>query len=71
MMETGWIKGRKAICIYLGVTWITVRKWRRFYGLPIHTSPGGKPLALYHELDSWLIHFNENRENLKKQDLVS
>jgi hypothetical protein len=62
----GWLVGRKEICAYLHITWQTVRKWKRYYGLPIRHRPGGKPFAIPGELDRWAELFDQKRQELEK-----
>ncbi|MDR2018831.1 MAG: hypothetical protein LBQ00_08220 [Syntrophobacterales bacterium] len=58
-MSEGWLSGRKEIAQYLGIlSWNTVRKWKRLYGLPIYADPAGRPKAIKRELDRWLQSYN-------------
>ena len=62
----GVLVGRKNISKYLDVHWDTVRRWKRKYGCPIHSRPGGRPVALIYELVIWLEVYSSRRDELEK-----
>ena len=57
--------GRKEIMAYMGLTWMTVRKWDKVYGLPLRHYPDGKPFLIHSEHGRWAIKFDENRHKIK------
>lgn len=61
------IVGRKDIMNALNIaSWRTVRRWKKFYSLPIRHLPSGKPHLIPEELKSWLIHFDEIEKSKEK-----
>jgi phage terminase Nu1 subunit (DNA packaging protein) len=63
-MNDGWLVGRKEIMKYLGVSWDTVRKWKREHGCPIRSTPGNRPMAFKFELVRWADLYAENKNKL-------
>ena len=55
---TGWLTGWKAIAGYMGLSVKTCKVWRKEYGLPVRSLPGGKPVCLPGELDLWLVNYD-------------
>ena len=58
-MAEGWLTGWKDIARYIGLSIATCKRYRKKHQLPVHYMPGGTPVALPHELDQWLINFND------------
>jgi hypothetical protein len=67
-MAESWLVGRKEISHYMHVSWDTIRTWRREYGCPVHTGPGGRPAAFAGELDLWLVSFSRGAEQDKGEE---
>ncbi len=44
VVDSDFIIGRKAICSFLDMSWGTVKRWKRDYGLPIKSLPNSKPV---------------------------
>lgn len=61
VLEQGWLYGWKAIAQRCGVTVKTVKKYYKVAGLPVRRTPTGRPVALYYELDKWLILYDEKK----------
>lgn len=63
-MTTGWLRGWKEIAAHVGVQDIrTVQGYERDWDMPVRRTPTGKVAALTHEIDLWLINF----DNLQKK----
>ena len=61
----GWLTGWKAISKYVGRSIKTTKKYHNRYSMPVHSGPGGAPMAIPSELDLWLIAFSERRKKMK------
>ena len=57
--KDGWLTGWKTIARYIGSHPNTARKYHRKYGMPVRRDPGNTAVALKHELDGWLVRFND------------
>ncbi|MGV8081083.1 MAG: hypothetical protein AB2L22_13645 [Syntrophales bacterium] len=53
-----WLIGRKAITKELGVTWRTVRRWKRNRLIVLRKTPSGKPALLKSEIQAWFLLVN-------------
>ncbi len=60
-----WLYGWKAIAERCSVTVKTAKKYHNKYGMTVRRGPKNKPIALPHELDQWLINFDEIKRKLK------
>lgn len=54
-----WLIGWKAVSAYIGKSVKTCQKYARTYSMPVHRDPGGGVLALPHELDRWVLAYND------------
>jgi len=57
--KDGWLTGWKTIARYIGRHPNTAKKYHLKYGMPVRRDPGNTAVALKHELDGWLVRFNE------------
>jgi hypothetical protein len=55
--KTEWLTGSKEICKYVGLSWPTIKKYKKRFGMPIQESPTGRPMAITDDLKSWLASF--------------
>ena len=54
------LRGRREILMFLGFrSWVTVRKWRDRFSLPIRTGPNGRPWASRRELMMFLVTYDK------------
>lgn len=60
------ILGRKEILQFLRLQdWVTVKKWKKLYGLPIRKMPNGRPAIITAEIMAWIVKY----EHIPKKDL--
>ncbi len=64
MFVTGW----RGICKLLNVKDVkALRRYADRYGMPIRRLPGGRPIVIVTELETWLVEFDKRRKKLKQK----
>lgn len=53
-----WVCGWDAISAYIHRCPATAKRYYKHFGMPIHRDPSGRPIALTHQIDIWLVEFN-------------
>ncbi|MFP3869238.1 MAG: hypothetical protein ACLFUU_13980 [Desulfobacteraceae bacterium] len=61
--------GRKDICNYLGVSWSTVKRWKRKKGFPLIQPPGLRPMVHTMFILAWVKALKEDeiKSNLPRK----
>lgn len=54
--------GRKRISKALGLSWSTIRRYSKKFGLPILRTPGGRPCITEEIFEMWLLKLNRKGE---------
>lgn len=64
-----FLVGRKAICDYLGMSWRTVLRWKKYYGMgPLFMhNINGDPILIKSELRLWLVYYNDALKKRKNE----
>lgn len=60
----GWLTGRKEIAKFLGLSWPTIKTYKKKYRLPISYTPTKRPVAIAEDLKAWL---NEHQAKKKRK----
>lgn len=60
-----WYVGWKEIAKAVGRCEKTVMEYAKKYGLPIRRGPKNNPYCLPHELQDWLIKFDQKKRRIK------
>ena len=66
MYENGWLVTWKEIARYLHRSVRTAKRYYYKFSLPIRHDPGGRVVALKHEIDTWRVEF-DNRKKKKRR----
>jgi len=56
-----WIVGRKEICAALHLSWRSVLRWKKRYGIDFVRWPNGKPAMTRRALNRWLIRMSRGK----------
>jgi len=55
----GWLSGWEAIARHIGRSVRTAKRYHYLYSMPVRRVPPGSVHALSHEIDLWLVKFDE------------